>query len=103
MYKKIQALRKAKNWTQSDLADKVGVHKASINRLEKAVYLPSLDLLKKLCQVLDCSADYLLFDNEEKYETQAMISKFSMLKPEERKIALEMLDAWIFNKSGRKS
>ncbi|MBI4207200.1 MAG: helix-turn-helix transcriptional regulator [Betaproteobacteria bacterium] len=49
---RIKALRRARCWTQSQLAEKVGVAKNSINRVENALAAPSLALLQRLADVL---------------------------------------------------
>lgn len=45
---------------QDELGDLVGVTKQTISGWERARRTPSADDLIKLCQVLNCSADYLL-------------------------------------------
>ena len=41
---RLKQFRTAKGWTQSELAEKVGVRRETIMRLEKAQYNPSLKL-----------------------------------------------------------
>lgn len=52
---KIRRLREEKRWTQQDLADRVGVHRTTINRIEKRVMNPSLQLMEKIAKELGVS------------------------------------------------
>lgn len=45
--------RLAKGWTQEELADKVGVRRETIMRLEKAQYNPSLKLAIDIARAVD--------------------------------------------------
>ncbi|MDD5018521.1 MAG: helix-turn-helix domain-containing protein [Eubacteriales bacterium] len=57
---RIRLMRQAQNLNQSQLALRVGVAQAYISEIEKGKKTPSVDVLEKLCDALDCSADYLL-------------------------------------------
>ena len=56
----IKKARKEKGLTQKELAEKVGVTQGNLSSWETDRWKPDLDALKKLCEVLNCSADYLL-------------------------------------------
>lgn len=50
----INALRKARGWTQAELADRAGLSRSYISKIEQAGYGPSsLKTLKKLCGAFD--------------------------------------------------
>ncbi|SMB91864.1 helix-turn-helix transcriptional regulator [Deinococcus hopiensis] len=44
MNNRVRALRKESGWTQSDLAEKLGVSRQTINAIETGKYDPSLSL-----------------------------------------------------------
>ena len=48
MKTKLRELRAAKQWSQSDLADKLGVSRQTINAIETEKYDPSLPLAFKV-------------------------------------------------------
>ena len=48
MKNKLRELRAAKEWSQSDLADKLGVSRQTINAIETEKYDPSLPLAFKV-------------------------------------------------------
>ena len=57
---RIIELRKAKNWSQSQLADKVGVSYAQIGRYETKGAQPPAQVLKKIADALDTTVDFLI-------------------------------------------
>ncbi|MFH1147447.1 MAG: helix-turn-helix transcriptional regulator [Pseudomonadota bacterium] len=59
----IVKLRKQKNWTQQELADKLQMHVGQIKRYEKGSSTPSLEALKKIALLFGISVDEIVFDN----------------------------------------
>ena len=51
MKNKLRELRAAKEWSQSDLADKLGVSRQTVNAIETEKYDPSLPLAFKLAKL----------------------------------------------------
>lgn len=62
---RIQELRKLQNWSQSDLAKKVGISYAQIGRYETKDAQPPAEVLKKIADALDTSIDYLISGNKD--------------------------------------
>ena len=54
---RVKELREAKDWTQQDLADQVGVSRQSINSIERNRYVPSLELALMFARVFGVSTD----------------------------------------------
>ena len=52
--------RKAKNLTQSELAEKLGVSDKSVSNWENGRNMPDLSLFKPLCEILDISINDLV-------------------------------------------
>jgi putative transcriptional regulator len=48
---KLRELRAAKEWSQGDLADKLGVSRQTVNAIETEKYDPSLPLAFKVAQL----------------------------------------------------
>lgn len=57
---RIRSLRLCAGMTQSDLADKLFVTKATVSSYEKGIKLPSYDVLIKMTSVFNVTSDYLL-------------------------------------------
>jgi transcriptional regulator with XRE-family HTH domain len=53
-------LRKAKNWSQSQLVDKVSVSYAQIGRYETKGLQPPAPVLKKIADSLNTTVDFLI-------------------------------------------
>jgi putative transcriptional regulator len=53
--------RVAKDWTQADLAEAVGVSRKTINTVENSVFIPSTTLALKLARALGKSVEQLFY------------------------------------------
>ena len=51
MKSKLRELRAARNWSQSELAEKLGVSRQTVNAIETGKYDPSLPLAFKLSRL----------------------------------------------------
>ena len=51
MKNKLRELRAAKEWSQGDLADKLGVSRQTVNAIETEKYDPSLPLAFKIARL----------------------------------------------------
>lgn len=60
--RRIRELRKEKNWSQEELAKKIGSDARQISRYENGKITPSIDAIIKLAEVFDISVDYILFE-----------------------------------------
>lgn len=50
--------RLKKGWTQTELAKRVGTRQANISRIEAGLANPTLELIQKVCRVLDLKPDF---------------------------------------------
>lgn len=57
---RLKEARQEKGWTQKQLAETINTTDDSIFSWEKGRSQPSIELLRKLCKVLEVSADYLI-------------------------------------------
>lgn len=57
---RIRNARKAKHWTQAELAERCSMSTAFCGHIERGTRVPSLDTLARLCIALDVSADMIL-------------------------------------------
>lgn len=53
-------LRDLRDMKQKDLADAVGVTKATMSKYENNINIPNADILCRIAEVLDTSTDYLV-------------------------------------------
>lgn len=57
MKNRLRELRSAKEWSQSDLADELGVSRQTINAIETEKYDPSLPLAFKVARLFKLSIE----------------------------------------------
>ena len=62
---KLKAARAAKDWSQQQLAEAVGISRQTINAIEKGDYNPTIRLCIAICRVLGCTLDELFWTEEE--------------------------------------
>ncbi|MEW9080766.1 helix-turn-helix transcriptional regulator [Terrisporobacter glycolicus] len=64
IHNRIKVLRAERDWTQADLAAKVGISRQAVISIEKYKYTPSLELAFKIAKVFDISINKV-FEYEE--------------------------------------
>ena len=62
MKNKLRELRAAKQWSQSDLADKLNVSRQTVNAIETEKYDPSLPLAFKTARLFKMSIEEIFDD-----------------------------------------
>ena len=61
---KMKAARAAKDLSQQQLADLIGVSRQTISAIEKGDYNPTINLCIAICQALDKTLDELFWEAE---------------------------------------
>ena len=64
----IAKLRKEKNMTQEQLAEKMGVSINAVSKWERGLSFPDVSLYKKLCKELDINIEELINGEKDKSE-----------------------------------
>jgi len=88
--KNIKTLRIAKKMTQSELADRIGITKATISAYENSTRLPSYDVLMMLARLFRVTTDNLLGFSD-KYSVDV-----SALNNRQRNIVQEIISLYEF-------
>ena len=57
MKNRLKVLRAERDWSQQDLAERLGVSRQSVNAIEKGRYDPSLPLAFKIADVFDLAIE----------------------------------------------
>lgn len=91
-------LRKEKNWSQNDLANKSGVSREMISKYERNLAIPSVDAAKKIADAFGVSLDYLVgegvntsFDKN----TLKRLQEIQNMKPDFRVHLFSVIDSVI--------
>lgn len=61
---KMKSARALKDYSQQELADKVGVSRQTINAIEKGDYNPTIKLCISICKALDRTLDELFWEDD---------------------------------------
>ena len=76
----IEQARKMKKMSQAELAEKVGMHRTMIGRIERQDYIPTIPQLEALAEVLDFEIGNLFVERETKTDTNETGAKASGTK-----------------------
>lgn len=89
----IAARRRARKWSQEELAERLGVASETISRFERGAALPSLLTLQRLGQMLRAPITQLLVDTSPGPDDQAaaISAWISELREEDREYVLSVV------------
>ena len=62
---KLQALRKARGWSQEELATQINVSRQALSKWESGASVPDTENVVALSRLFGVSTDYLLLENGE--------------------------------------
>ena len=64
MKSRLKVLRAERDWSQADLADRLGVSRQTVNAIETGKYDPSLPLAFKIGRVFGLPIESIFIDSE---------------------------------------
>lgn len=102
----IREFRKARGWSQTDLAERIGSHLSHVNRVETGKYTPALDFVIKTALAFGVSVDALLADQNnplddvkiENKEVAERIRLIEALDANERDALFTVIDSMLTKK-----
>ena len=65
---RLKVLRAERDWTQADLADRVGISRQAVISIEKYKYTPSLELTFKIAEAFGVSIDQVFAHKEDNHD-----------------------------------
>jgi transcriptional regulator with XRE-family HTH domain len=97
---RISELRKAKDWSQSQLIKNIEVSREIVGRYEHNDGIPSIDIAKFIANALDESLDYLLGNVGRKIDkiSSGRVQEINKLKDADKNLVYVFWDAF-FTKS----
>ena len=99
----LKKIRQECNLTQEELAKKINTSRSNIANYENDKNMPSIDMLNKLSEILDCSIDYLLGKTDiRNYDKDEQEFRFAYHKEMEGLSEQEISDALRFYKEMKK-
>ena len=93
----VSELRKQKKISQTDLASQLGIHKNVLGRYERNEVFPSIDIARKIADILDVSLDYLTGKDNVQIDknTSTRILEVSKFEEQDRNNIFSVIDAFI--------
>ena len=91
-------LRKRRDWSQRELAERVGTSDQVISRYERGEMTPSVEVAARIAQALEVSLDYLAGLSEAGHLDRRMLQRLDAIEqmgPEDQAAVLRLLDALI--------
>lgn len=102
----IADLRKAKNWSQTELATNSGVSREMIGKYERSEDVPSIDAAKKIADALEVSLDNLVGEgllNGFDKKTLKRFQELEHLEDDKKKTLFDLIDTYIRDAKARKA
>ena len=87
----IKILRESRNWTQSELAKKLGLTRSAVNAWEMGLSVPSTPYIVELANLFKVTADSLLGVNSR------FILDISGLKDDEKEAVIRIVNCFMKN------
>jgi transcriptional regulator with XRE-family HTH domain len=102
----IRNLRKARGWSQTALAERIGAHLSHVNRVETGKYTPSLDFIVKVAEAFGVTVDDIVADQNdvlkevrvEDKELSERIRLLESLDKKERDAIITVIDSMLTKK-----
>ena len=105
----LKRLRQQKHLSQQELADLIGVHVRQVSKYEMGTSLPTLERIRRMAEVLEASADELVFGVAKRKTSSTSSVKFPVLAERLKKLdavvsrddlksIVDLLDAFIAKK-----
>lgn len=96
---RVKELRKGRQWNQAQLAEKVGVARSQITRLESGeTRNVNSDLIVKLAQVFGVTTDYLLCVTGVPHAKYAVVEKLGLSEDAAKRLASGSIDRDVVNR-----
>jgi len=97
---KISLLRKDKNWSQGDLAQRLDASREIIGKYERGENLPSIEMVAKMAKEFGVTADYLIGEGENASfdkDTVNRINNIQKMDADTKNILFNVIDTYIQN------
>lgn len=97
---KISTLRKQKNWSQGEHAQKIDASWEIIGKYERNENLPSIEMVAKMAKAFEVTVDFLIGERENAAfdkEIVERINDIQKMDPDTRNILFNVIDTYIHN------
>lgn len=88
---RVKNARREKGFTQESFSELLGISTEHLSRIETGAYRPSLQLIEKICCVLEITEEELMFGNKSDTKaTTELTNKIACLSPQKQQ-AIELI------------
>jgi transcriptional regulator with XRE-family HTH domain len=104
--KMITDLRKAKGWSQADLANKTGISQVMVGKYERGDAIPSIEVAKRIADALEVTLDYLVGEGTNSKlnkMTLKRIEEIEQLEDDKKRTLFDVIDTFIREDKGKKA
>ena len=92
---RIKQRRRAAGMTQEQLAERLFVTVGYVSQLERGISKTNLDMLSKICTILDCDMAYLVTGasmGQQDYLAMELANKYARLDQKHLRMLLDIID-----------
>lgn len=89
---RIKELRRNKNYTQEAFSEMLDISTEHLSRIETGSCRPSLQLIEKICDILETSEETLMFGNNNTDNNFELANKIACLSPEKQQAISIIID-----------
>ncbi len=103
---RITELRKAKNWSQADLAKAIEASRDIVGKYERNENSPSVEMALKIAKVFDVPVDYLLGEGKHASydkETVKRLEDIQTLDGSTKSVLFNIIDTFLRDAKARKA
>lgn len=96
--KKVAQLRKLRDWTQEELAQKVNVHKSHVSRWESGHMTPRVETLQRLSEIFNVGLEELTGEHSNPVlarDANQMVRDIELLAEDDRMVVRKVIDAML--------
>lgn len=97
---KISTLRKQKNWSQGDLAQKIDTSREIIGKYERNKNLPSIEIATKMVKAFEVTVYFLIGEGKNASFDKKILERINDIQkmdPDTRSILFNVIDTYIQN------
>jgi transcriptional regulator with XRE-family HTH domain len=92
---KIKMLRESRDWTQSELAKKLGLTRSAVNAWEMGLSVPSTPYIVELATLFKITTDSLLGEDSK------FVLDITDLRDDERVVVIGLVNSFLRNKENK--
>ena len=91
--RRVRKAREAAGLTQERFAELIGISPQNVSCVERGLAGVSLTVLRRMCQILHVSSDFLLLGEGAANDAEALARRLGQLPPEQFRVVREVINS----------